>query len=639
MGFPDTCPITLANVRVLFGHRCAVLDRGSGISVWGKESFVERSASRRFPLHTRIAYTASTMLTPRIEMNLEKIAHNAKALVTLYGAKGISVIGVTKVICGNPYIANVLVQSGIEILADSRIENIRKMRNAGVQAQFLLLRSPSLSQAESVVEYADMSLNTDLDVIKKLSKCAIDADRSHKIVLMIELGDLREGLMPSDLDETVRQVLELENIELIGIGTNLACFGGVKPDGEKMGYLTSLATDIERRFGLELELVSGGNSANYDWFMSTTNVGRINNLRLGESIYLGFVTLNQTPIPGLYTDAFTLVAEVIESKVKPSAPYGTIGRDAFGNIQEFEDRGSIRRAILGVGLQDVLVSGLTPRSDVDILGASSDHLLVDTKGMDVNVGDEVAFDLNYGALLSAMTSLYVNKVSSDRVNAQEYCEIVERKYLQHMQLLPTMAIKEDGSPLISLSKSGFNLIFEPSIKPDCRYMVREAVFEKIGRISKRLDGEDKTLIIRSAWRSFDHQRLLWQERVELLKRKFPKKQIEEIEELVSHFIAPPSKSTHSTGGAVDALIYDLENDCVMRFGTNDGLIITLNDKCYPYHPYITPEAKKNRKLLIGLFEEEDFVVDIKEYWHFDFGNIAWATEKGKDHAIYGVIEA
>jgi len=126
-----------------------------------------------------------------------------------------------------------LVKSGINILADSRIENIRKMRNASVQAQFLLLRTPCLSQTETVVKYADMSLNTELAVIKRLSKFAVDRDRSHKIILMVELGDLREGLMPSDLDDTVKQVLELENIELIGIGTNLACFGGVKPDDEK----------------------------------------------------------------------------------------------------------------------------------------------------------------------------------------------------------------------------------------------------------------------------------------------------------------------------------------------------------------------------------------------------------------------
>ena len=579
------------------------------------------------------------MLAPRIEINLEKIAHNAKALIELYGSKGIDVIGVKKVVCGNPDIAKALVKSGIRTLADSRIENIRRMRNAGVHAQFLLSRTPGLSQAEAVVKYTDISLNTELAVIERLSTCAIDYDRRHRIILMVELGDLREGLMPSDLDNTVNQVLKLKGIKLVGIGSNLACFGGVKPDEDKMGYLSSIANDIEEKFGLTLEYVSGGNSANYNWFMATMDVGRINNLRLGESIYLGCETLFRKPIPGLYTDAMTLVSEVVESKIKPSLPYGEICQDAFGNVPKFKDQGQIRRAILGIGLQDVLVSGLTPRSDIEIIGASSDHIIINAKNMELNVGNELEFDLNYGALLSAMTSLYVNKVSSDRVNAHEYCEMVEQQYRRHIQLLPTIAIKEDHSPLISLKESGFNLIFESSITNDYKYMVRKAVFDKIGRISKRLDKEDKTLIIRSAWRSFEHQRLLWEQRVESLRKEYPKKQIEEIEELVSYFIAPPSKSMHSTGGAVDALIYDLKNDCVMRFGTNDGLKINLNDKCYPYHPYITPEAKNNRKLLIGLFEEEDFVVDIKEYWHFDYGNAAWAIEKGKEHAIYGIIEA
>ena len=170
-------------------------------------------------------------------------------------------------------------------------------------------------------------------------------------------------------------------------------------------------------------------------------------------------------------------------------------------------------------------------------------------------------------------------------------------------------------------------------------MVREAVFVKIGRISKLLDKQDKKLIIRSVWRSFDHQRLLWENKVSSMQKEYPDKQLEEIKEFVSYFIAPTMKSMHSTGGAVDALIYDLRADRVMDFGTNDGLQINLDDKCYPYHPFITSQAKKNRNLLINLFEEEDFVVDIKEYWHFDYGNASWALEKGENHAFYGSIEA
>lgn len=347
------------------------------------------------------------MSTPRIEIDLGKIAHNVTRLMELYGSRGIGISAVTKVVCGNPDIAEVLVQAGVGILADSRIANIRKMRDAGIEAQFLLLRTPFLSQAEAVVKYADLSLNSDLSVIEELSRLALMRHIKHRIILMVELGDLREGLMPADVNNAVEFVLELDGIELAGIGANLACFGGIKPDNEKMGQLSMIAKEIEEKFGLTLSFVSGGNSANYQWFMSTQDMGMINDLRLGESIYLGCETLHRKPIPGLFTDAFTLFAEVIESSIKPSLPYGEVCQDVSGKVPEFQDLGRIRRAILGIGLQDVLVSGLTPRAEISILGASSDHIILNTGDIVYIAGDEVAFDLNYGALLSAMTSPYV----------------------------------------------------------------------------------------------------------------------------------------------------------------------------------------------------------------------------------------
>ncbi|NOQ25345.1 MAG: hypothetical protein GQ564_08280 [Bacteroidales bacterium] len=579
------------------------------------------------------------MATPRIEINLGKIGHNIKTLKELYASKGINIIGVTKAICGNSDIADIFVKNGISILADSRISNIRKMRTEGVKAQFMLLRTPLLSQAEEVVKYADISLNSEISVVKRLSKFAVEQNIKHKIILMLELGDLREGIMPSDVDSTIEQILELKSIELVGLGTNLACIGGINPDEEKMNYLSTLASNVEEKFGLTLDFVSGGNSANYDWFMSTKNIERINNLRIGESVFLGRETLHRNPIPGLFTDAFTLVAEVIESKTKPSLPYGEVSQDAFGNIPEFKDIGLINRAILGIGLQDVMISGLTPKLDLEIIGASSDLIIVNSKKIKHKVGTELEFNLSYGALLSAMTSPYVIKKTSDYLNAHEYCESVEKKYRKHLQLLQTIEIRENNSPLISLKDSGFNLIYEPSVQKDYQYLVREEVYEKIGRISRILDEQDKTLIIRSAWRSFAHQKQLWEEKVEFMQKEHPKLEMEEIKENVSYFIAPPSKSLHATGGAVDALIYDLKNDFVMDFGTNDGLKIDLNDKCYPYHPFIPALAKRNRELLINLFEEEGFVVDLKEYWHFDYGNAGWAIAKGENQSIYGIIEA
>lgn len=225
------------------------------------------------------------------------------------------------------------------------------------------------------------------------------------------------------------------------------------------------------------------------------------------------------------------------------------------------------------------------------------------------------------------------------MNAREYCDNVERLDRLQKRLIPTIPITDSGSALVSLKESGFNLKYEPSIKKDYRYRVREEIIEKVGRISRLLDKEGKVLIIRSAWRSFEHQELLQEFYLNRVRDENPGKGPEEIEEIVSNFIASTRKSMHSTGGAVDALIYDLEKERVMDFGTNDGYKIDHNERCYPFHPDISASDRENRKLLIGLFENEGFVCDLKEYWHFDYGNVVWAIGKKKSRSIYGIIES
>lgn len=349
------------------------------------------------------------MGVPRLEVDLGKIGHNARRLRRLFGARGVSVTAVTKAVLGSPRVAEVLVENGITAIGDPQVENIRRMKEAGIEAEFILIRSPMPSQTRQVVQYADISLNTELSVIRRLSRCAAEKGKRHGIILMVELGDLREGIMPSELGETLEGTLELNGVELVGIGTNLACYSGVKPTDKNMGELSAIADRIRNRYGIPLEVVSGGNSANYQWFLSAPDLGQINNLRIGESILLGRETLHRDRIPGLHTDAFTLVAEVIELKTKPSAPADAGCQDAFGNVPVFEDRGTIRKAILAIGKQDIEVAGMTPRIDVEVLGATSDHLVLDARDADVRVGSEVAFDVNYSALLRAMASPYVAK--------------------------------------------------------------------------------------------------------------------------------------------------------------------------------------------------------------------------------------
>ncbi len=360
-------------------------------------------------------------MTPRLEINLDALSHNTRQLVTRLAPLGIALTAVTKVTLGDPVIAQRLLDAGATALGDSRIDNIRRLRDQGINAPCVLLRSPAPSQVDDTVRYADISLNTEPEILMQLSRAAVAQGRQHKVILMAELGDLREGIMATDLCEVAAICRNLANLELIGIGTNLACFGGVRPALNNMDELSWLAREVEASLGCQLQIISGGNSANFDWLTAEARsdidparqcqLNRVNNLRLGEAIYLGCETLHRTPLDGLRQDAFTLVAEVIESKTKPSVPKGDIGLDAFGKIPVFESRGDIQRSILDLGRQDIPPDGLTPDADgLEILGASSDHLILNSQHQPLNVGDEVRFQLDYAALLMAMTSPFVSKV-------------------------------------------------------------------------------------------------------------------------------------------------------------------------------------------------------------------------------------
>ncbi|MEQ8843193.1 MAG: alanine/ornithine racemase family PLP-dependent enzyme [Acidimicrobiales bacterium] len=347
------------------------------------------------------------MSAPRLEVDLEKIGHNARELVDRAARCGISVTAVTKAMLGSPELARVLVASGVDGLGDSRVENIERMRSAGIDAPMLLLRSPMVSQIDRVVATGAMSVNTSPEVLSALAASARAAGRVHDVMIMVELGDLREGVMPAELHGVVRHVLDRPSLRLRGIGANLACRNGIEPSVENMAQLSDMIDGVEASFGVEIDVVSGGNSANLVWALSGEAPGRINDLRLGEAILLGCEPLHRQPLPGLHTDAFTLVAEVIESARKPTKPWGRAGQNSFGETPAAEDRGDIWQTILAIGRQDTDATDLAPPAGVDILAASSDHLIVQTRDR-MTPGDEIRFTPGYSALLRSTTSPFVD---------------------------------------------------------------------------------------------------------------------------------------------------------------------------------------------------------------------------------------
>jgi predicted amino acid racemase len=345
---------------------------------------------------------------PRIEADLGKIEQNTRTLVDRLAPVGIRVTGVTKAVLGSPAVAAAMLRGGACGLGDSRVPNLDRL--AGLDASRTLIRSPMLSQVGRVVVVADVSLNTEAVVLAALDRAAFLEGRTHGVILMIELGDLREGIALDDAPEAVRAVLGHPSLRLVGLGGNLACQNGVVPDDRNMGVLSQLVDATEGRHGIALDVVSGGNSANVDWALTSHGVGRIDELRLGEAILLGVDPLHRTPIAGLHTDAFTVTAEVIEVAVKPARPWGDRAQAAFGEAPVRTGRGTVRQAILALGHQDVALDGLQPPAGITLLGMSSDHLVVDLGDHAVAVGDEIDFGVAYGALLRAMTSPFVTTV-------------------------------------------------------------------------------------------------------------------------------------------------------------------------------------------------------------------------------------
>ncbi|MBF9319916.1 alanine racemase [Mycobacteroides chelonae] len=349
-------------------------------------------------------------MTLRLETDLDKVEQNTRILVDRLTGVGIRVTGITKAVLGSPGVGAAMLRGGARGLGDSRIPNLARLAGLDCLPLRTLIRSPMLSQVAQIVDIADVSLNTEAVVLAALDKAASQQNRVHAVVLMVELGDLREGIALDDAPEAARAVLGHSSLRLAGLGANLACQSGVVPDDRNMGILTELANHIEALHGISLEVVSGGNSANLNWALHTHDVGRIDELRLGEAILLGVDPLYRTPIPGLHTNAFTLSAEVIEVAMKPAQPWGHRAQAAFGEAPARTGSAIVRQAILALGRQDVDPDGLQPPEGIMVLGTSSDHLVVDLGDHQVVVGDEIAFGIGYGTLVRAMTSPFVAKI-------------------------------------------------------------------------------------------------------------------------------------------------------------------------------------------------------------------------------------
>ena len=353
---------------------------------------------------------------PRLEINLAHLKHNVAKVVEKCGSYGIQVAGVIKGATGLVEVAKQFDQGGASFIASSRLEQIEDAKNAGIKKPMMLIRVPMLREVSDVVRLADVSLNSELEVVKALNAEALKQGKIHKVIVMADMGDLREGYWDKDEMADVCEYIEkeLSNIQLMGIGTNVGCYGSISPTVETLDDLVEIAEHIEERLGRKLEYISGGATSSLMRVWDGNIPERINLLRIGEGILLArdLDVFYGYDMSELYQDVFRLKAEVIEVKDKPSHPVGTIAVDAFGHTPTYVDRGMRRRALLAMGKVDYGdPSELLPlEKGIEVLGASSDHTIIDVEDAekDWKVGDIMEFDICYATIVYLTNCRNVN---------------------------------------------------------------------------------------------------------------------------------------------------------------------------------------------------------------------------------------
>lgn len=351
-----------------------------------------------------------------LNLDRSKLQHNYDMLQNWFCENDIEWGVVSKLLCGNRLYLEELVRLGIKEFHDTRISNLKMIKQVAPDSTTVYIKPPAKRSISSIIKFADVSFNTDYTTIKMLSDEAGKQGKIHRIIIMIEMGDLREGVVGEHLMEFYEKIIHLPNINIVGLGTNLNCLNGVMPSQDKLIQLSLYKQLIEAKFDIEIPWVSGGTSVTVPLLIKRQLPKQINHFRVGEVLFFGLDLFTNQTIVGMYNDVFKLYAEIIELYEKPKVPHGDQGFNVSGETPTYpaEDYGKHSfRAIIDIGLLDCNPQYLIQDDDeIDIIEASSDMLVLDVgqNKQNYKVGDLVGFKLKYMGVLGLMNSNYVDKL-------------------------------------------------------------------------------------------------------------------------------------------------------------------------------------------------------------------------------------
>jgi ornithine racemase len=350
-----------------------------------------------------------------LELHKSRLKHNYTFLSKLFEGRNIEWGVVAKLLCGNKNYIQEVLNLGVMEIHDSRISNLKVVKTINPEVQTVYIKPPAKRSISKIVKYADVSFNSEYATIKMLSEEAVKQDKLHKIIIMIEMGDLREGVLGENVIDFYSSVFELPGIKVVGLGSNLNCLHGVMPSQDKLIQLSLYKQLIEAKFNRTIAWVSGGTSVTIPLLLKNMRPMGVNHFRVGEILYFGLNLFTMKTVKGMKDDVFKLHAEIIELHEKPMLPMGELAENPSGEILEIDESKygkSSYRAIIDIGLLDISPEYLIPDDKkIEISGASSDMLVIDLGKTRRNykVGDLVSFKLRYMGALSILNSDYIEK--------------------------------------------------------------------------------------------------------------------------------------------------------------------------------------------------------------------------------------
>lgn len=347
-------------------------------------------------------------------------------LAALWGA---DLCGVTKFCLGDPGMLKLCAEGGIKGIADSNAvnffpENALAKQNKRTKREKLVFpdhfhKSLIKTRISDIRQWGSLPRNKRAHrlfishrALLEEVRC-IPGDEKPEVVLIAEMGDLKEGLFPEEILSINK---DFPDLPILGVSANFACLSGAVPSLPALKNLKNLACEIQSSRNLEAPFVSVGGTVMHSLMrQETPQKGLFQELRCGEGLFFGFDSSGGGPVPGFETDTMTFYGEILEVAEKeiPAAKLQESALTALGDHAHERPPGQRKSAVLDFGILGADEFNLFPfDSDTLFAGQTFDFTVLDITNSVLNYkpGDLFPFRVNYKAGSFLFMNPFIHKV-------------------------------------------------------------------------------------------------------------------------------------------------------------------------------------------------------------------------------------